>query len=985
MCDRPAAISAWIGRAFVARLPATAVLTAGLMVMATTAAQAASDPEQGLPLIQTFSPAAFDSPATPVGAQAFDIDRAIDGALLVSNNEGLLRLDGTGWRTWNPIRGTVLSSATRGDGRVFIGGVDNLGYFDRFGADFVSLHHWAQKIGKPFGEFWTVLATDRLAWYVDRERAYRWDGQRLELVYEARGEVRQGVVLGSDAVLLDPGAGLMRLTASAALLIDGSDVLLGSDNCVLGTAGSEVATLCRDGVLRIWSADRQLRSLALQTNLVDDLRTARPSTLTGLASGGFAVASRQGGVFLLDEQGGLQGHLSSANGLDEARTFRALSNGVDGLWLARDYGLAMIEWPGQVSRFDIDNGLPRTPQGVGRLDGRVYVATSAGVFRLEPGGSGFLHAEPFALIGSSLFEMSQSTDALFITSVDGLYAIHSDGSEQLDPRLSYVSCFLDGSPQRLIVGGEHGAWVMERGADGWRTAGDIPGIRSEVRRIVADGESAVWVSSRSSRQLFRVSWNLQEGAAWTPASAVVEDFSDAADISPGPVRPLMFADGLRFASGNGLFRFDATQRRFIADAGLNALLPRQNGEVRASLPLDSDRVIVVQHDRYRLLQRGAQGWVEQTSALARIPRGAWPRAIYQDADGTLWISTSEAVYRHRPALQSLLPALPSPRVELEHASGLSVPVSGENTLQLGVGPQPLRFRLASSVYVGADQLRFRSRLLPLETEWSTWSTRSVRELGFVPGGDFALEVQARDIFERVSDTTRIGLHLDKPWYQRAWAIALYGVALAVGIWMIVRWRDRQLRLRAHALETLVSERTRALELASVTDQLTGLHNRRYFDIATRELFAQSARTLVAVIDLDHFKRINDTHGHFVGDQVLVAVASRLAEAAPQGATLFRWGGEEFLLLTPLADGDTDPAAPLRSILHRVGDMPMALDSGASMAVTCSIGWDISESGDPATIRESLRRADVNLYTAKNSGRDRLQGPDQKSYARAAAR
>jgi diguanylate cyclase (GGDEF)-like protein len=968
-----------------ARALALAAAVAGPLTAVSTNLQAAIDTEQGLPLTQVFSPAAFDSPATPVGAQAFDIDRAVDGALLVSNNEGLLRLDGTGWRTWNPIRGTILATATRGDGRVFIGGVDNLGYFDRFGSNFVSLQDWSKKIGISLGEFWTVLATDELTWFVDRENAFRWDGTQLELVYHASGETRQGVLLGGDAVVLDSAAGLMRLTAAAGHLIEGSEILIDSDGCVLGATDSEIAVLCRDGVLRLWSADEVMREIRLNTDLISDLENARPSALTGLTSGGFAVATRQRGLYLLDEQGELQGHLSQANGLGDARTFRALSNGDDGLWLARDYGLAMIEWPGQVSRFDIDSGLPRTPQGVGRLDGRMYVATSVGVFRLEPGSSGFLHAEPFALVGSNLFEMAQAKDTLFVTSTEGLFALDGQGTRLLDPRLSYVTCVIEGSPTRLIVGGDRGAWVMERVGNGWRVAGDIPGIGSEVRRIVADGDSAVWLSSRSSRQLFRVSWTLEPGAAWTPDAVRVEDFSNAADISPGPVRPLRLPDGLRFASASGLFRFDADQRRFIADAALNTILPRANGDIRAALALDARRVVMVQHDRYRMLQRDAQGgWTEQTSALARIPRGAWPRALYQDANGTLWITTSEAVYRHRPELQSRLPGLPPPRVELEHASGLSVPISTGEALQLGTGPQPLKFSLASSVYVGAEQLRFRSRLLPLENEWSIWSTRSLRELGFVPGGDFVFEVQARDIFDRTSAVSRVEFHLDKPWHQRGWAYLLYALLLAAMVWVIVRLRDRQLRVRAQALETQVRERTRALEQASVTDQLTGLRNRRYFDIATREVFARHSRTLVALIDLDHFKQINDSHGHFVGDQVLVAVASRLTDAAPGSGTLFRWGGEEFLLLAPLSDDLASAATCVHHILHQVGDSPMQFEGSAPLTVTCSIGWDLAEAGDAESIHESLRRADSNLYAAKHGGRDRALGPQQVMHARAAA-
>ena len=444
---------------------------------------------------------------------------------------------------------------------------------------------------------------------------------------------------------------------------------------------------------------------------------------------------------------------------------------------------------------------------------------------------------------------------------------------------------------------------------------------------------------------------------------------------PGPVTPLSLPDGIAFATSKGLLRFDPVRRRFVADKALNALLPIANGEIRAAYSVDANRVIVVQHDRYLMLARGGQGWNEQASPLGRIPRGAGPRSAYLDPDGTLWITTSDAVYRHRPALQSTLPALPRPRVELERDRG-SEPVHGDGPrLRLGVAPMQLTFRYSSAVYVGADQLRFRSRLLPMETEWSAWSDRTARELGYVPGGDFVFEVQARDIFGRTSRSTRISLHLDRPWYQRLEAYVLYALAALLAIALIVRRRERQLKVRARVLEGMVRERTQALEKASVTDQLTGLHNRHYFDIASRDLLALGGRTLVALIDLDHFKQINDSRGHEVGDQVLMEVASRLVAAAPPDAVLFRWGGEEFLLLAPLQEAGDEPDTVAEKILHRVGDASIAIASGAAVRMTCSIGWEIAPTGDGPSIHMALRQADLNLYQAKQEGRDRSLGPD----------
>lgn len=169
------------------------------------------------------------------------------------------------------------------------------------------------------------------------------------------------------------------------------------------------------------------------------------------------------------------------------------------------------------------------------------------------------------------------------------------------------------------------------------------------------------------------------------------------------------------------------------------------------------------------------------------------------------------------------------------------------------------------------------------------------------------------------------------------------------------------------LESRVHERTAALEAAnreldrlSHTDPLTGLANRRSFfqsangrDIRTHALL---------MLDVDHFKRINDTHGHDAGDTVLRALASMLAETVRSGELVARWGGEEFILL--LADeGASERAEALRRTL---ADQAIHA-GGARLHVTASIG--LSPAAYTGTLDERLTAADRALYRAKQQGRN----------------
>jgi len=165
----------------------------------------------------------------------------------------------------------------------------------------------------------------------------------------------------------------------------------------------------------------------------------------------------------------------------------------------------------------------------------------------------------------------------------------------------------------------------------------------------------------------------------------------------------------------------------------------------------------------------------------------------------------------------------------------------------------------------------------------------------------------------------------------------------------------------------------SLEMA-ITDQLTGLHNRRYMARHLDNLIVQmqhSGKPLAFVImDIDFFKRVNDTHGHDIGDEVLHEFAHRIT-ANVRGCDLAcRYGGEEFVVVMP--DTDVGYAFTVAERLRKsIETTPIHISRAPGhLSITISIGIAASE-GEADTAEALLRRADQALYTAKNSGRNRV--------------
>lgn len=178
---------------------------------------------------------------------------------------------------------------------------------------------------------------------------------------------------------------------------------------------------------------------------------------------------------------------------------------------------------------------------------------------------------------------------------------------------------------------------------------------------------------------------------------------------------------------------------------------------------------------------------------------------------------------------------------------------------------------------------------------------------------------------------------------------------------------------------------------AATDPLTGLFNRRYAETYLADVWERAQLSgrgfVVMMVDLDHFKQVNDTFGHDGGDQVLKVVAKRICDNLRAVDLVARMGGEEFLIVLPDTDGKEAEGAAER-LRRLIADQSVSLDCGSKINVTASFGvticevemtehrrrtgtFDISEVTVAPMMRSILERADAALYRAKADGRNRV--------------
>lgn len=240
--------------------------------------------------------------------------------------------------------------------------------------------------------------------------------------------------------------------------------------------------------------------------------------------------------------------------------------------------------------------------------------------------------------------------------------------------------------------------------------------------------------------------------------------------------------------------------------------------------------------------------------------------------------------------------------------------------------------------------------------------------------------QQRRLEQLARDNSLIDTQLaNRQTLQRLWALGAVVLTLA-GVLMALMYR------RVREINRQLASSHASLQVQSQRDPLTGLANRRC--LHERAADAAAVQGALLLVDIDHFKRINDSQGHAGGDAVLVDVAQRLAAAVRPDDLVVRWGGEEFLIYAPRLDADATRALASR-VLRAVGSRPVVLPGaagrdvdtdtdpdGTGIVVTASVGFACFPlpPGQPGLpMDRAINLADMALYTAKNQGRNRAVG------------
>nr|WP_242011279.1 GGDEF domain-containing protein [Acetobacter fallax] len=349
-------------------------------------------------------------------------------------------------------------------------------------------------------------------------------------------------------------------------------------------------------------------------------------------------------------------------------------------------------------------------------------------------------------------------------------------------------------------------------------------------------------------------------------------------------------------------------------------------------------------------------------------------AINEDDDGSLWFGTDSGM-SHLTA-EHIFPALPELHTCITSAYINSVNLLG-NPRIWSDGERNLSVNFVAPTFVGSNDLNYRYILENVDTAPHT-ENETFANYSNVQGQQISFDVQAIDFINaRSANHAHLAAHMGSG-LGRSSRFLIAFVSCGFLFFLISGGSYRRyVMVRQKNIDRAVRDRTRVMEeiqaqlrQQSRVDGLTGLLNRRTaLDELSYLISSLAPGELIAVslIDIDHFKLINDTFGHQAGDFVLEQYGLRLRQTSGPGVMAGRYGGEELIIIYPIVR-KIQSVIEEANTLHRVLCMPIRVEESIVVA-TCSIGLAIISPGD--TPESLIGRADRALYKGKRGGRNCL--------------
>jgi signal transduction histidine kinase/DNA-binding NarL/FixJ family response regulator len=769
------------------------------------------------------------------------------GVIYAGNQSGLLEYDGVSWRTIDVPGVSVRSMAIDDRGNLYIGGQNEIGFFTINGQgtlEYTSLVHRLNGDEKNFSTVWKTHWTKQGVYFRTTEFLFRWNPDADELkVWKPREKFNASFACAGKFFTLQRPLGLMRLVGDSFTLVPGGELFKDKKIFLMAPLPGNPGKLLigtrfsgfyiYDGRLMTpfaTEADEYLKENELYHGVLLRFTDGRP--------GEFALATRRGGLLIVDSNGRLKRIFNKKTGLQDDNVRYVFEDSRGNLWLALNNGIARIEYAAPFSFYDERAGLNGLVLSVLRQRDVLYAGTSRGLY-VRSGPDGF---QPVPGISTNCWALISVGDALLAAASSGVFLVNENRVNRIVLRkFAYVLHRSRADKNRFWVGTNQGLVSLylvsrQQGMERQVAVERIfPNIRREIKTIAEDNDGDLWLSTEK-----KIILHVDFPAPGKISNPVVNSYDIPGELSEEEINVFWAAGHVVFAaSDKGIYRFDPGDKRFIPDPTLGKTFCdgsrgvfRMAGDRRRGIWFHSHG----ENFQAAAVQSGYE--ILDPNPLLRLPLEQ-VNAIYPDpGENIVWFGCSKGLIAFHGDMKKMPPGDFSTLVrEVEiNRSPLFFDDQrnkynktgdwSDRCLEVDYENRNICFRFAAAFFEDETRTGYSYFLEGYDRDWSPWTSETRKDYTNLTPRTYIFRVKARNVYRRSSPEAVFLFRVLPPWYITWWAFLSYAVGISLLTYLLVKWRRSiMLEQETKKLEQIVKERTTQVneknsQLEAQTVQLT---------------------------------------------------------------------------------------------------------------------------------------------------------------------
>ena len=749
------------------------------------------------------------------------------GIIYVANHFGVLEFDGVSWRKIEVSNKEVRSLGIDDTGTIYVGGNNEIGFLapDGKGAlQYVSLLDHIEKNRKNFSRVWKIFAERDYIYFHTVKFIFRWNPRQKEMkVWDANDYkvemFNAFFICNGKLYTRDKKKGLLQFKDDKLIPIPGGETFASkkiymmvpydnhsnTKNLLIGTEKEGFYTYDTNTITPF---PTEVDDYVKENLLYHGIR---------LSSGDFVLATRKGGIIIIDPKGREKHKFTKTYGLQDDDVKYVFEDSQGNLWLGLNKGISKIEYGTPISAFDDRSDLPGIVLSVVKHHNDLYAGTTSGLYILAFPLKKF---SPIKEISVNCHYLLSIGDSILAATEAGVFHIAND-IKQIGKILSTSAYFLlhsERSKNRIWVGTNQGLVSLYREKEtGQWLEEKLKNINQEIRTIAEDKNGNLWLGTfpKGVLKIHFPDDNISPQV--TPIS-----YDESNNLPPGEVQVFMAAGRVLFGTDKGLYFFDEEKNVFIPDPRFGKEFADGTREVFRLIE-DKNKNIWLNSDRTNFQAiRTPAGTFNLNKEPSIIPL-VQVNAIYPDPGGDIiWFATHEGLIRYdsdtrmgrgydhdfhvfirKVVVNGSTVVFDGYKRDFDKDSGSSLPT-------FTYDERNIRFEFATPFFEGESMTEYQYFLQGYDKKWSERIPETRRDYTNLDSGRYTFQVQAINVYGILSHKDVFRFRILPPWYETWWAFLLYAFSAFLAVYFIVMWRTWRHHQEKQRLEQVVKERTKEI-------------------------------------------------------------------------------------------------------------------------------------------------------------------------------